>query len=63
MNNTNSLVNETYLESNSETYMFSKLSNKFFGNIREFPCFIPNMVQHNMLSTKIKIKSKPIKSN
>ena len=50
------------LESNSETYMFSKSSNNFFGNPREFSCFIPSMVQNNMISTKIGIKSKLIKS-
>ena len=50
-----------YLKSNSETYMFSKLSNNFFGNPKEFACFIPSMVQNNMLSTKMRIKSKLIK--
>ena len=49
-----------YLESNSETYMFSKLSNNFFGNPREFACFIPSMVQNNMLSTNA-IESKGMK--
>ena len=52
-----------YFESSSETYLFSKLSNNFFGNPREFACFIPSMVQNNMLSTKMRIKSKWIKSN
>ena len=37
-----------YLESNSETYI---LSNNFFGNLKELACFIPSMVQNNMLST------------
>ena len=56
-----------YLESNSKTYMFSKLSSIFFffffSNPSEFACFIPSMVQNNMLSTKMKIKSKWIKCN
>ena len=37
-----------HLESNSETYV---LSNNFFGSRRDFACFIPSMVQNNMLGT------------
>ena len=37
-----------YLESNLETFM---LLNNFFGNVKELACFIPSMVQNNMLST------------
>ena len=35
----------------------------FFGNPKEFPCFIPSMVQNIRLSTKMRIKSKWIKWN
>ena len=49
-----------YLECNPEIYMFSNLQNNFFGNPREFACFIPSMVQNNMLSTNA-IESKGMK--
>ena len=49
-----------YLKFNSETYMFSKLSNNLFGNPRKFACFIPSMVQNNMLSINA-IESKSMK--
>ena len=48
-----------YLESNSEAYM---LSNNFFGSPKEFACFIPSMVQNNMLSTNA-IESKSMKGS
>ena len=57
MNNSSSVVTGCYLESNSETYL---LSNNFFGNPKEFACFIPSMVQNNMLSTNA-IESKGMK--
>ena len=61
-----------YLESNLEAYVLSKLSDIYiyiyiyihiFCNPTELACFIPSVVQNNMLSTKIRIKLKRIKLN
>ena len=48
-----------YLVSTSKTCM---LSNNFFGNPKEFACFIPSIVQNNMLNNNA-IESKGMKGN
>ena len=53
MNNSSSVVTGCYLESNSETYL---LSNNFFGNPKEFACFIPSMVQNKFSTNAIESK-------
>ena len=57
MNNSTSVVNEILLG----TWLRHIHIIKIIKNI--FSAILPNMVQNNMLSTKIKIKKKWIKSN